>query len=64
MILRSLILNIDPKLVDLTLQIARDEHAVALQTVNEPPDEDRLGGEEQDRGPRRSGGGPRRPKED
>jgi small subunit ribosomal protein S6 len=53
MILRTLILNIDPKLVDVMLQLARDEHAVALRTVNEPPD-DELGGEE-DRGPRRGG---------
>ena len=60
MIVRALILNIDPKLVDVMLQLARDEHAVALQTVTEPPDE--LGGEEGrdgDRGRR----GPRRREE-
>ena len=60
-ILRTLILKVDPKHVDIMLQLARDEHAVALQTVTEPPpDEDGLGGEElheRDRGPRR---GPRR----
>src|SRR5215475_8565468 len=33
MILRFLILNIDPKLVDIMLTMARDEHALALQTV-------------------------------
>jgi small subunit ribosomal protein S6 len=55
MILRTLILNIDPKLVDVMLQLARDEHAVALRTVNEPP-EDEVGSREEDRGPRRGGG--------
>jgi small subunit ribosomal protein S6 len=53
MILRAMILNIDPKLVDIMLQLARDEHAVALQTVNEPPDDDGLGRDEPERGPRR-----------
>lgn len=63
-ILRALILKVDPKHVDIMLQLARDEHAVALQTVTEPQaDEDGLGGEEQrdgDRGHRR---GPRRREE-
>lgn len=62
-IMRALILKVDPKHVDIMLQLARDEHAVALQTVTEPPDEDGLVGEEPhdvDRGHRR---GPRR-KED
>ncbi len=40
MILRSMILKIDPKLVDIMLQLAQDEHAVALQTVNEQAAED------------------------
>jgi small subunit ribosomal protein S6 len=55
-ILRSLILNIDPKLVDSMLEVARDERVgVALQTVNEPPDAEDIGREgEMDRGPRRS----------
>jgi small subunit ribosomal protein S6 len=35
MVLRSLILRIDPKLVDIMLNLAQDEHAVALQTANE-----------------------------
>ena len=56
-ILRALILKVDPKHVDIMLQLARDEHAVALQTVTEPPlDENGLGGEElheHERGPRR-----------
>ncbi len=60
-ILRALILKVDPKHVDIMLQLARDEHAVALQTVTEPPDEIGLGGDDHgDRGHRR---GPRR-KED
>src|SRR5215469_7344663 len=56
-ILRALILKVDPKHVDIMLQLARDEHAVALQTVTEPPPEEGgFGGEdlhETDRGPRR-----------
>lgn len=62
-ILRALILKVDPKHVDIMLQLARDEHAVALQTVTEPPDDNGLGGDESrdmDRGPRR---GPRRKEE-
>src|SRR5260370_14455292 len=51
MILRMMILHIDEKLVDAMLAMGRDVHAVALQTVNEPPDDD-LGGDD-DRGPRR-----------
>jgi small subunit ribosomal protein S6 len=58
LILRALVLAIDPKLVDAMLTMARDEHAVALQTVNEPPPDDEevlagVGGG--DRGPRRGG---------
>jgi small subunit ribosomal protein S6 len=34
-VLRSLILKIDPKLVDTMLAVARDEHALALQSVPE-----------------------------
>src|SRR5205085_12398720 len=57
-ILRTLVLHVDPKLVDIMLTLARDEHAVALQTVNEQAAaEEGLGGEEGERGPRR---GPRR----
>jgi small subunit ribosomal protein S6 len=60
MVLRNLILHVDPKLVDAMLTMARDEHAVALQTVNEPPPEEEglEGNTEGERGPRR--GGPRR----
>ena len=64
LVLRALILKVDPKHVDIMLQLARDEHAVALQTVTEPPpDEDGLIGEDlngMDRPPRR---GPRRKEE-
>src|SRR5438552_13311281 len=35
MILRNLVLRIDPKLVDIMLQVAQDEHAVALQTATD-----------------------------
>lgn len=62
-IMRAMILKVDPKHVDIMLQLARDEHAVALQTVTEPPPEDDgLAGvpefrNNDDRGPRR---GPRR----
>ena len=56
-ILRTLVLHVDPKLVDIMLTLARDEHAVALQTVNEQAAaEEGLGGEEEgERGPRRGG---------
>jgi small subunit ribosomal protein S6 len=40
MILRLMILHVEEKLVDAMLAMARDEHAVALQTVHEPPPED------------------------
>src|SRR5437868_14962503 len=35
LILRCMTLRIDPKLVDIMLQLAQDEHAVALQTAHE-----------------------------
>ncbi len=47
-ILRSMVLRIDPKLVDTMLAIARDEHATALPSGT---DTDGLDG--QDEGPRR-----------
>jgi len=54
LILRCLILLVDPKMVDLQLAVARDEHALALQSVQEEPDgEGGEGGREGgDRGPR------------
>ena len=57
MILRTLILRIDPKLVDPMLAVARDEHQHAYQTVTEPPPEEEGAGNGDGRGPRR---GPRR----
>ena len=63
-ILRTLILKVDPKHVDIMLQLARDEHAVALQTVTEPPpDEDGLGGGDDRGGDRMHRRGPRRKEE-
>ncbi len=52
-ILRNLTLKIDRKYVDSILELVRSEHGVALQTVNEPPPDDDLMGD--DRGPRRGG---------
>src|SRR5579884_1866304 len=56
LILRTLILKVDPKLVDIMLTLARDEHAVALQTVTEPPPDEEGGeggeGDRHRRGPR------------
>jgi small subunit ribosomal protein S6 len=49
---RHMVLRIEPKLVDTMLELARDEHALALQMA--APE---AGEEEDDRGPRR---GPRR----
>jgi hypothetical protein len=57
MILRAMILKIDPKLVDPMLAVARDEHQHAYQTVTDPPPDDEGGGMGDGRGPRR---GPRR----
>ena len=63
-VLRHLILKVDPKFVDLMLTVARDEHALALHTVQEPPEGEGVEGDgeipplgEESRGPRR---GPRR----
>ncbi len=43
MVLRQMVLHVDPKHVDTMLAIARDEHALALQVAPEPGTE---GGEE------------------
>jgi small subunit ribosomal protein S6 len=63
-ILRAMVLRVDPKLVDIMLTLARDEHPVALQTVHEPPPDEEGGGRPSDTGdgerPRRGG---RRPLE-
>lgn len=60
MILRMLTLKIDPKLVDLMLAVANDEHAMALQTVTEPPPGDDLGLGDIPMGDRDAPRGPRR----
>jgi len=39
MVIRSLVLKIDPKLVDTMLALARDEHALALHAVADEPGE-------------------------
>src|SRR5438128_2336472 len=39
MILRMMVLKVDPKLVDTMLTLARDEHALALQRAAEEPAE-------------------------
>ena len=36
LILRHLVLRVDPKLVNIMLQLAQDPHALALQSVHEP----------------------------
>jgi small subunit ribosomal protein S6 len=38
LILRHLVLRIDPKMVDAHLAVGRDPHALALQSVHEPPE--------------------------
>ena len=66
MILRSMVLKIDPKMVETMLALARDEHALALQVIHEEipetsaPAIEGEGGEEAR--PRRVGG--RRPHEE
>ena len=57
MILRHLVIKVDPKLENIMLQVARDEHALHLQSVTEEAGEETSdkaeeGGEE--RGPRRA----------
>jgi small subunit ribosomal protein S6 len=45
MILRQMVLKIDPKMVDTMLSIAKGEHAVALHNIHEEPgDDSTLGG--------------------
>jgi small subunit ribosomal protein S6 len=58
LILRSLVLRIDPKHVDTMLAIARDEHALALQVAPEGAAEGGEGGEENGEG----APAPRRPR--
>jgi small subunit ribosomal protein S6 len=64
LILRYLVLYVDPKMEENLLAVARDEHALALQVIHEESAEGEGGGEEGGRGedhrPRRGG---RRPPE-
>jgi len=54
MILRQLILRIDPKLVDTMLAVAKGEHAVALHNIQEEATEEAAGPpRDDDEGPRR-----------
>lgn len=53
-VIRSLILRVETKLVEHVLRVAQDERAMALQTVNDAPPEEDLGGPSEERGPRRS----------
>jgi len=57
MIIRSMVLNIEPKLVDTMLALARDENALALQLISDDGDDMGDGDEH------RRGRGPRRPAE-
>jgi small subunit ribosomal protein S6 len=58
MVVRYLILHVDPKLVDIMLELARDQHAMALQSVTDTSGEGiGEGGGEGERGEAR---GPRR----
>jgi small subunit ribosomal protein S6 len=58
MVLRSLILRVDPKLEETMLTLARDEHALALQVVHDLPEEG--GAKEDPTGESHGGRGPRR----
>ncbi len=55
MIIRMMILHVDPKLVDARLAVARDEHMAALPTVNEPPLDENGGAGGDDHGDRSRG---------
>jgi small subunit ribosomal protein S6 len=60
-VLRAMVLNIEPKLVDTMLALARDEHALALQAVVEEPDDYGDMGGRRDRDRDRGDRGDRRP---
>jgi small subunit ribosomal protein S6 len=51
MVLRTMVLRIDPKLVDTMLTLARDEHALALQVAPEAAGEGESSEEGKDGGP-------------
>ena len=61
MILRMMVLRIDPKMVETMLAVAKGEHAVALHNIKEEPEEVMAGVDDmQDRHGPRGGGGRRR----
>jgi small subunit ribosomal protein S6 len=62
MIIRSMVIKIEPKLVETMLALARDEHAMALHNVTDEPAED--GAVEGEDGDDRRGRRPRRPEHD
>src|SRR5437016_12350692 len=57
LILRSLVLLVDPKMVELQLAVARDEHLLAVQSVTEAAEGEPVEGEPVLEG---AGAGPRR----
>lgn len=57
LVLRHLIIRVEPKLEEAMIELAKNEHALALQTVTDPGPDDDLGGSLGDDRPRR---GPRR----
>jgi small subunit ribosomal protein S6 len=67
MVLRSLVLKVEPKMVDTMLTLARDENALALQLIHDDSAEDATGtgeGERHGGGERRGGGGGGRRRDD
>ncbi len=56
MILRHLILKVEPKMVDTMLTLARDEHAMALQMIHDDGSDDTHGGGRPEGGRERRGG--------
>lgn len=66
LVLRHMVLHVDPKLVDSHLQLGRDEHALALQSVHEPEGGEGNGeaGPRGEGAPRGEDRGPRRPRRD
>jgi small subunit ribosomal protein S6 len=59
MVLRHLVIKVDPKLEDIMLAVARDEHALHLQSVTDEGAEGEVGGERGDDRPHRGPRGPR-----
>ena len=64
MVLRYLVINVNPKLVDIMLQVAKDEHALALQSVQAEPGGGEGNGEAGGEGEGRRRGGRRHAEEE